>query len=96
MIGLCGGVITEILTGAEVPFVPRLSVAIAVRTYVPSARLGSNNENGAELETPAETPLVKNCTLLTPLETETSINAFVPAKNICPSVGLVMEIDGGT
>ena len=33
------GVVTEMLTGAEVPLAPRLSVATAVSTYAPPGRL---------------------------------------------------------
>src|SRR6185503_2613973 len=92
------GAFTTIEIAAEVVARPRLSVATAVRAYVPAGTLDHVMPNGATVEVPIGAPLAKNATL----ETEPSLSAAFAeieiaagSLNAAPAEGAVIETVGG-
>ena len=61
-VGAVGSGVTVIVTGADVPCVPRLLVAVARYVYVPAARDERALLYGADVSVPIEISFSKNST----------------------------------
>src|SRR2546426_1019390 len=90
--------VTVTFTAADVAGAPRLSVATAVREYVPAGALLHEKPSGAVVASPSLVPPWKNSTLATLPSTSVAvaeIGMFAGAVNVAPLAGLVMLTAGG-
>jgi hypothetical protein len=88
---------TVTLTGAEVTWLPELSVATAVNAYTPAAEGVNCAVNGAAPEEPMLTPLAKNWTfVIRPLPSEVDAPTVMglPIGYVLPAVGDVIVTVG--
>ena len=98
-VGVTAVALTVILLAELVVVFPTLSVATAVREYVPGVVGVHVAVNGKTLSVPIETPLAKNCTLAT-----TPVDDEALARTVCvvftlivaPLAGETMEPEGAT
>jgi hypothetical protein len=96
MVNVCGATVTE--TPPDVVTAPALSVARAVRTYVPAVEGDHETEYGAVVSVPTSESPAKNSTRTTlpfaSLADAVSVSV-AGMVNVAPFAGLVSDTDGG-